>query len=430
MLLSYGKLKNSMRRFVEPILAFFARRIVAKYEPKIVGITGSVGKTSTRAAVFAVLSQRYSAYTPPKNLNDKIGLPLGIIGMDSPGKSMIGWAKVLARALSLLLFRQKYPEVLVLEYGIDRVGEMGQLLAIAVPQVSVLTSIGFSHYEFFSDIETVAREKSRILEALPASGIAVLNGDDERVLAQSGKAKGLVITYGHTSQTVDLLEQTEIFTDTPATTLRMRTPRFSLTARLSALGAPHVSAGLAAVAVAEALGVEESAVVRGLAAYRPVPGRLHILGGVRRSWVIDDTYNASPDSMREALALLGRFPGAHKLAVLGDMLELGAVSDAEHQAIGRQAASLGVNHLVTVGPSGKIIAEAALAAGLPEERVISFDTSAQATVTVQELMREGSVVLVKGSQGVRMERITKEIMAEPMRAGDLLCRQYGTWLRQ
>ena len=146
--------------------------------------------------------------------------------------------------------------------------------------------------------------------------------------------------------------------------------------------------------------------------------------------MIDDTYNASPDSMREALALLGRFPGAHKLAVLGDMLELGAVSDAEHQAIGRQAASLGVNHLVTVGPSGKIIAEAALAAGLPEERVISFDTSAQATVTVQELMREGSVVLVKGSQGVRMERITKEIMAEPMRAGDLLCRQYGTWLRQ
>lgn len=417
-----------MRIFVEPLLAFLARKIVVKYKPKIVGITGSVGKTSTRAAVFAVLSQRYSAYTPPKNLNDKIGLPLGIIGMDSPGKSMIGWIKVLLRASLLLLFKQKYPEVLVLEYGIDRVGEMQQLLAIATPNVSVLTSIGFSHYEFFTDIETVAREKGYILQALSSDGTAVLNGDDERVLAQAPTVKGAVVTYGRGAQTVSLVEKVESFTDTPSTTLLVRTSHFSLSLRIPALGTPHVSAALAAVAVAEAMGVEESAIVRGLSVYRPVPGRLNIIDGLRRSWVIDDTYNASPDSMYEALALLGRIPGSHKMAVLGDMLELGSVSDAEHASVGEQVATLGVNHLVTVGPSGKIIAEAACAAGLPEERVISFDTSAQATVTVQELMREGSIVLVKGSQGTRMERITKEIMAEPMRASDLLCRQYGKWL--
>lgn len=417
-----------MRIFVEPLLAFFVRRIVAKYRPKIVGITGSVGKTSTRAAVFAVVSQRFSAYTPPKNLNDKIGLPLGVIGMDSPGKSLVGWLKVAARATSLLIFKQKYPEVLVLEYGIDRVGEMQQLLAIATPQIAVLTSIGFSHYEFFADIETVAREKGYILQALSSDGTAILNGDDERVLAQVSTVKGAVVTYGHGTQTVSLVEKSESFTDAPSTTLSIRTPRFSLEVPIFAVGAPHVSAALAAVAVAEALGVEESAIIRGLSHYRPVPGRLNVIAGLRRSWIIDDTYNASPDSMREALALLGRIPGSHKIAVLGDMLELGSVSDAEHAAVGEQVAALGVNHLVTVGPSGKIIAEAALAAGLPEERVISFDTSAQATVTVQELMREGSIVLVKGSQGVRMERVTKEIMAEPMRASDLLCRQYGKWL--
>lgn len=417
-----------MRHIVEPVLAFFARRIVAKYQPKIVGITGSVGKTSTRAAVFAVVSQRFSAYTPPKNLNDKIGLPLGIIGMDSPGKSFIGWVKVVLHSLSLLLFKQKYPEVLVLEYGIDRVGEMQQLLAIATPHVSVLTSIGFSHYEFFTDIETVAREKGYILQALSSDGVAVLNGDDQRVLAQVPTVKAAVITYGHNSQMVSLVEKSEAFTDAPVTTVQIHTSHFTVSAQLAALGAPHVSAALAAVAVAEALGVEESAIVRGLALYRPVPGRLNVIGGLRRSWIIDDTYNASPDSMREALALLDRFPGPHKIAVLGDMLELGAVSDAEHSLVGTQVATLGLNHLVTVGPSGRIIAEAATAAGLPEERVISFDTSAQATVTVQELMREGSVVLVKGSQGIRMERVTKEIMAEPMRAGDVLCRQYGKWL--
>ncbi len=418
-----------MRHIIEPVLAFFARKIVAKYQPKIVGITGSVGKTSTRAAVFAVVSGRFSAYTPPKNLNDKIGLPLGIIGMDSPGKSFVGWVKVIVRAISLLVFKQKYPEVLVLEYGIDRVGEMQQLLAIATPHVSVLTSIGFSHYEFFNDIETVAREKGYILQALQTGGIAVLNGDDSRVLAQASGLNSAVVTYGHGTQTVSLIEKVEAFTDTPVTNVQIRTSYFSVSAQLFALGAPHVSAALAAVAVAEALGVEESAIVRGLSAYRPVPGRLNVIGGLRRSWIIDDTYNASPDSMREALALLSRFPGSHKIAVLGDMLELGSVSDAEHVAIGTQVATVGVNHLVTVGPSGKIIAEAALAAGLPEERVISFDTSAQATVTVQELMREGSVVLVKGSQGVRMERVTKEIMAEPMRAADVLCRQYGKWLQ-
>lgn len=417
-----------MRHIVEPIVAFFARKIVAKYKPQIVGITGSVGKTSTRAAVFAVVSQRFSAYTPPKNLNDKIGLPLGIIGMDSPGKSLVGWLKVAAHATSLLIFKQKYPEVLVLEYGIDRVGEMQQLLAITTPKVSVLTSIGFSHYEFFTDIETVAREKGYILQALQKDGIAVLNGDDPRVLAQASSVSGRVITYGHGSHTVQLREKAEVFGDVPATTVQIRSPRFAVSAQLAALGAPHVSAALAAVAVAEALEIEESAIVRGLSLYRPVPGRLNVIAGLRRSWIIDDTYNASPDSMREALALLSRFPGSHKIAVLGDMLELGRVSDAEHMAIGTQVATVGVNHLVTVGPSGKIIAEAALAAGLPEERVISFDASIQATVTVQELMREGSVVLVKGSQGVRMERVTKEIMAEPMRAADLLCRQYGKWL--
>lgn len=417
-----------MRIIVEPLLAFLARRIVAKYQPKIVGITGSVGKTSTRAAVFAVVSQRFSGYTPPKNLNDTIGLPLGIIGMDSPGKSLVGWIKVLLRASSLILFKQKYPEVLVLEYGIDRVGEMQQLLAIATPQIAVLTSIGFSHYEFFTDIETVVREKGYILQALSSDGVAVLNGDDVRVLAQASVVKGGVITYGHGTQTVTLVEKTESFLDVPVSNLSIRTSHFALSAHISALGMPHVSAALAAVAVAEALGVEESAIVRGLSLYRPVPGRLNVIGGLRRSWIIDDTYNASPDSMHEALALLGRLPGLHKMAVLGDMLELGSVSDAEHIAVGEQVAALAVNHLVTVGPSGKIIAEAALAAGLAEERVLSFDTSTQATITVQELMREGSVVLVKGSQGVRMERVTKEIMAEPMRAADLLCRQYGKWL--
>lgn len=416
-----------MRSIIEPLLAFFARRIVAKYKPKIIGITGSVGKTSTRAAVFAVVSTKFQAYTPPKNLNDKIGLPLAIIGMDSPGRSLLGWVKVFTRAKYLWLFRAKYPEVLVLEYGIDRVGEMEQLLSIARPDIAILTSIGLSHYEFFQDTATIENEKGKILEILNSGDHALINADNALALQQQGKSKAPVLTYGHAGD-VRAVSVDEVLSEKVSSTLHVITPSREFTSQVAAVGTAHISSCLAAVAVAEALGIETDLVQKGLAAYRPVPGRLCVMGGLKRSVVIDDTYNAAPDSMRQALALFEKFSGGHKIAVLGDMLELGSKSTEAHIAVGREVARIAPSHLVTVGAGGKIVADSALDAGLPEERIISFDTSEEAQLPVQELMREGSVVLVKGSQGVRMEKITREIMADPMRASELLCRQYGKWL--
>lgn len=416
-----------MRSVVEKLLAFFARRIVQKYQPQIIGITGSVGKTSTRAAVFAVVSQKYRAYTPPKNLNDKLGLPLAIIGMDSPGRSIMGWLRVCIRALSLLILQRAYPEMLVLEYGIDRIGEMDELLAIATPTIGILTSIGLSHYEYFEDVATIAQEKGRLVEAVSERGVVILNADNPVVLDQRSKAHGRVLTYGAAGD-VRMTDAEETLSDKPQLAYVAHTPSRDIPIVLFALGAAHQSGSLAAIAVAEALGIETDLVQKGLQQYRPVPGRLQVIGALRRSILIDDTYNAAPDSMHEALQLFARFPGDHKIAVLGDMLELGALSDEAHEAVGREVAAIAPTHLVTVGACGKIIAEAAMHAGFPEERVISFDASSDAQVPVQELMRPGSVVLVKGSQGARMERISKEIMAEPMRASELLCRQYGKWL--
>lgn len=416
-----------MRFVVEPLLAFFARRIVAKYKPQVIGITGSVGKTSTRAAVFAVISQKYRAYTPPKNLNDKIGLPLAIIGMDTPGRSLWGWIKVFTKAKMLWLLPMKYPEVLVLEYGIDRVGEMDSLLAVAKPHISILTAIGLSHYEFFQDTETIAIEKGKILEILTQGDTAIINADNDLALAQQSKSKAPVITYGKAGS-VHTVNIEEVLSEKANTVLHVTTGSKQLTAQISAVGSVHVSSSLAAIAVGEAMGVETDLIIKGLAAYKPVPGRLNVIGGLKRSVLIDDTYNAAPDSVREALLLLEKFPGNHKMAVLGDMLELGSKSTEAHTAVGQEVARIAPNHLVTVGAGGKIIADSAIAAGLPEERVISFDTSSEAQLPVQELMREGSVVLIKGSQSIRMERITKEVMAEPMRASELLCRQYGKWL--
>ncbi len=422
-----------MRKILETLLGFFARQIVKKYKPTIIGITGSYGKTSTRAAVFAVVSQKYKAYTPPKNLNDKLGLPLGIIGQDSPGSSLFGWLKVFWRIKMLLLFRMQYPEVLVLEYGIDRVGEMDELLAIAKPDIAVLTSVGISHYEFFLDQHTIEQEKAKLVLAVSKSesgkpSAVILNADNEIALRQQSKAHTHVLTYGR-SGSVRFDEVKEVFNGDPHTEFIVHTPSRKFDVQMLALGSAHVSSCLASVAVAEVMNIETDLIQKGLSQYKPVPGRLQVIAGLRRSWILDDTYNAAPESMQEALALFARFPATHKIAVLGDMLELGTLSENAHKAVGEKVARLGVSHLVTVGPAGKIIAEASVLAGLPEEQVISYSYSTDAAEAVRELMREGSLVLVKGSQGVRMEHITKAIMAEPMRAGQLLCRQYGKWIQ-
>src|SRR6185369_5763685 len=138
-----------MQRFVQKLLAFFSRKILAKYKPKIIGITGSVGKTSAKEAIFLVVSQTHRARKPDRNFNNEFGLPFTIIGVDSPQRHPLKWLKVFAQATGLILFRQRYPEILVLEMGIDRPGDMDYLLSIAYPDIAVITNIGISHYEFF-----------------------------------------------------------------------------------------------------------------------------------------------------------------------------------------------------------------------------------------------------------------------------------------
>lgn len=418
-----------MRKILQKILAGFARRIIRKYHPTVIGITGSVGKTSAKEAIFLVVRQKFRARKSEKNFNNETGLPLTIMGSNSQGKNVLGWLGVFIKAFGLIIFRQKYPEVLVLEYGIDRPGDMDYLLSIAKPTTAVITSIGVSHYEFFRDAEGIETEKSKLVENLAPGDYCILNADNEKALACKNRAKARVTSYGiNPIADVSVSSVTENFVGRCSTALEIKTSAGNVKTEIRAIGIPHVSAVLSAAAVGSALGVSPELIAKGLREYRPVPGRLNVIPGARKSFIIDDSYNAAPDSVKEALDVLVRMPGEHKIAVLGDMLELGNLSDREHTRVGEHVAKMNANHLVTVGPSGKIIAEGALAAGLPEERIVSFDTSEQAKVAVVQLIREGSVILVKGSQGVRLEKITKEILAEPMRSGELLCRQYGKWL--
>lgn len=427
---------------INQLLAFFARKIIVKYHPMVIGITGSVGKTSTRHAIAAALSAKYNLREPEKNYNNEIGIPLTIIGargLDEDSGFIahkIGWLRIFAHALVVWLLPQNYPKLLVLEYGIDRPGDMDAYLKIVKPQIAVLTTIGASHKEFFKSEEAIAFEKGKMAANLPTNGTFVFNADDVHVAEQAKRTQAHLLPFGKARGSSNAQSQAKIILESveeqlqnpPATRLTVKTPTRQIKVTVPVLGTAHESAILAAVAVAEAMEVETDLILKGMANYRAMPGRSNILAGIKRTILIDDTYNAAPLSTTEALHLLGRFPQRNKIAVLGDMLELGDGSDQAHADVGRLVQILNLNKLITVGELGKKIAESAVASGMSQEKVLSFNTSDEAAQTVLNSIEPESVVLIKGSQGARMEKITKELLAEPTAANHFLVRQYGKWL--
>jgi UDP-N-acetylmuramoyl-tripeptide--D-alanyl-D-alanine ligase len=422
-----------MRDILETFLGWLSKKVLKKYKPQIIAVTGSVGKTSTREAVYAVVSQRFLARKSSKNFNDLLGLPLTILGAtDYPGKNIIKWLKIIGGGFFLILIKQKYPKVLVLEMGIDKPGEMDKLVNIAKPNIAILTRIGEAHYEFFKSFEVIATEKAKIGSNLTTQDNFLFNAEDEAVVkaAELSHANKIgVATSANVGAKVYVSHLEEELSSPFKTHVVIVTPEKEYKVSLPALGKTHVQAAVFAVAVGSLLKIETDLIQQGLNNYRPFPGRLNILPGIKHSVLIDDTYNASPEAMEEAIALLVRIPGAKKMAVLGDMLELGSISDDSHMQIGKRIAGTDINRLVVVGAQGKLIGRGAVDAGFPAEQVVYFDSSDNARVPVQDMIEPDMVVLIKGSQGVRMEKITKEIMAEPMKAHLLLPRQYGKWLK-
>lgn len=414
--------------WVQKSLAGVARAILAKYRPKIIGITGSVGKTSARDAIFAVVQTSYRARKPHKNFNNEFGLPFAILGEDSPGRNPVHWLGLWVRALKTLWFGP-FPQVLVLEMGVDRPGDMDYLLSIAKPDIAVVTSIGLSHYEFFKTYDAVLAEKGKLVEALSPAGTAVLNADNERAKSLMNKTKARVICYSTRSATdVSTELQSEQLSTPASSTLKIHAPNRQLTATVPVIGEAHISALTSAIAVATILDIDDDALLAGLQSYRPVPGRLNILNGIKGTTLIDDTYNASPESAAVALALLARHPAKHKIAVLGDMLELGSESVEAHREIGHLVAQLKVDQLLAFGPESKLLADTAIQSGMQPQSASHFTNQDDLIEALLKLLQPGTAVLIKGSQGMRLEKVTKELLAEPMTASHVLCRQYGKWL--
>ena len=356
----------------------------SRFDVPVVAITGSIGKTTAKELTAAVLATRWEVLKPASSFNNQWGLPLTLLRLGAEHGAA------------------------VVELGTNQAGEIATLAAMARPTVGVVTMVAAVHTEFLGSIDGVREEKAALVRALSPAGIAVLNADDARVASMAREARGRVVTFGRAaSATVRVVGEPTETDEGLAFTLAVLSEQRDV--RLAFAGRHNVANALAAAAVGVALELPLDDIVRGLAAARPVGGR----GVWKRAGdvsILDDTYNASPASVRAALdTLAARRAGRRAVVVLGDMLELGALSDEAHREVGRLVAALPADELVGLGRGAGLAIEAARAAGLAHaHHAATFED------TVAHLLKRlvpGDVVLVKGSRGMRMERVVDALVA-------------------
>ncbi|MCC6290966.1 UDP-N-acetylmuramoyl-tripeptide--D-alanyl-D-alanine ligase [Candidatus Nomurabacteria bacterium] len=428
-----------VKGFITSILRIEARLVLKKYRPKILAITGSVGKTGAKEVIATVLATKYRVRASQKSFNSEIGVPLTILNLPNAWWSLFGWMKNLVEGVGLILFRSPYPEWLVLETGVDRPGDMRRLVKWLKPDVVVVTSFPNVpvHVEFFQSSEEVIREKWRLPASVVSSGLVILNGDEEKIRDLLPTLKCHTLTYG-------LGEKAQVRGSQPyfvygegengqpiGLGLRVDYQGNSVPFKLiGVLGEHQLYALLAATAVAVNEGINLIEASEAIEKLETPPGRMKLLPGVKNTLIIDDTYNSSPVALASALNTLSelRVTG-RKIVVLGDMLELGVHTISAHREAGVQAARV-AHVLMTVGLRMKFATEEASRKKMGKKVLHHFEDAREAGKFLQEFIQEGDVVLIKGSQSLRMERAVEEIMLHPEDKGKLLVRQEEEWLKK
>lgn len=412
------------------LLINLARLMIWKYRPGVIGVTGSVGKTSTKQAILAVLGKDRRVRASAGNFNTELGLLLAILGdwsdvelalfslKNSPGLNRIRKAWFLSKVILLSFFRlvvrRPYPELLVLEYGIDRPGNMRELLQIARPNIAIITAIGEvpAHVEFFAGPEAVLREKARLIEFLPAAGFAILNHDDMTVMNLKERTRAKVINFGFgplATVRVTNFEHRTSPEGVVGVNFKVEYGGSFVPIRLdNCIGKSHAYAVSAATSVGLIFGLNLVKIAENIQNYQALPGRSLVRRGIKDTLIIDDSYNASPMSMHAALDTLRSLRAKRKIAVLGDMLEIGEYAPEAHETMGRLVAK-SADLLFTIGPRAKFIAEGAKKAKMQKRFIKSFDTVDDAKIVLQDALRKGDLVLIKASRAMQLDRIVEEI---------------------
>lgn len=358
-----------------------------RFTGTVVGITGSNGKTTVKELTAAVLQQRYATFRSPGNLNNHIGLPLS-------------WLRLPPEV-----------EVCVCEMGMNHLGEIRHLCSIAQPHIGVVTNVALAHVGYLGSLDEVQQAKGELIDALDAQGIAVVNADDPRTRALGDRAPGRVIAFGR-SAAAHVRGRLCAERGFDGLQCELEIDGATWPCQLALPGQHNLLNALAAAAVGVALEVPAAEIVAGLQGYRGMYGRMAIRRLHDGVTIIDDSYNANPDSMRAALQFLQQVPDVgRRFAVFGDMLELGETAPLLHREIGALAWQCGVNELIVLGEFAGVIAAGAREAGMAASHIHGVASHADAVAVLERLVGPRDVVLVKGSRGMTMERVVEAMIA-------------------
>jgi UDP-N-acetylmuramoyl-tripeptide--D-alanyl-D-alanine ligase len=368
-------------------LQALARAVRRASGTKVVAITGSAGKTTTKEVTAEFLAARYRVIRNRGNFNNHIGLPL-----------------------SLMELRER-PEIAVVELGMNHAREISTLIGIAEPDVRVWTNVGDAHLGFFASVDAIADAKAEILEGADAATRLVANADDDRVMTRIASFPGRTVTFG-IDREADVRASAVVDRGIDGIGARVTTTRGTVDIATPLVGRGNLANVLAAMAVAAEFDVPLDAMAVRAATLQPARHRGEVVRLASGVTVLDDSYNASPAATLRALDVLGRAGVARRIAVLGEMLELGGHAVARHQDVGRAVAKASVDVLFTVGgDAARALADAAIAAGLDCDRVRHFATSDEAADAAAALVTRGDLVLVKGSRGVKTDRVVERLTA-------------------
>lgn len=430
------KMKEILKKIVIFCLTLEAKIVLKRHRPKIVAITGSVGKTSTKDAAAAALSAFRSVRQSYKSFNSDLGIPLTILDLPNGWNNPFVWTKNIFLGLWTALFSREYPEWLILEVGAEKPGDVERPARWIKPDVVILTRLSKVpvHVEFFASPEEVWREKRFLVEALKPQGLLVYNQDDEDVVSMARMCQRRT-GFGVDNQAdvklrqgSILYEKSDIYTRPKGMALEIGYRDMSFPATIKeTIGDGQIYPVLAAFALATSLGFDPASVSKALSGYEAPRGRMRIISGIKNSIIIDDTYNSSPVALNRSLNTLEKIEvRGKKIAILGDMKELGDFSETEHKIAGEYAAKF-ADILLLVGQEARFFVEGALMGGMHESKILQFESSREAGKKAEHIIEEGDVVLVKGSQSVRMEKAVEEIMLEPNKKERLLVRQESEW---
>ncbi len=384
-------------------LRFWARIYLQRAQPQIVAVTGSAGKTSTKEAIFEVLKVRFSQDVRKSsgNLNTKNGVGLAVLGFKKSPEIFYQWLWPLISIPFKAYFSRKI-KFLVLEIAADQPGDISFITSFIKPNIVVLTNIGPAHLEIFGSMENLIKEKMALIKALKSDGWVVLNTDDKELKKLKNNLKNIKTFAIYESADVMAENiQTQIINFQPKTTLIVKTLGSKLPLSLNTLGGVgNVYAALAAVSCGEIFKIDQKDMTKGFLEIQSEKHRLQVFEGKNKSVLIDDAYNANPLSMKVALDVLRKTEGSRKIAVLGDMLELGTIKEEAHQLIGKYAAE-SADEVITIGPLAKLY-------GAKKH----FEKQAEVMTYLLGEIQKGDIILIKASRGMGLEKIVEALKAD------------------